>query len=116
MQNNNQETLQSQQEPQIMSESIVNNLNPCDIDPRKILNPELQLLAKERLDKWVENIQEKVYSLLEENGIETYELCFYHKGTGTPILNARGTNYNVAKLAVSAARSLKKQIDEELHV
>ena len=72
--------------------------------------------AKQRLDEWIEKIQKDVSNVLEENGVTTYEICFYHKGTGTPIIAARGTTYGVAKLAVAAARSLKKQVDEELNI
>lgn len=92
----------------------INDLHPSNIDPRSIIDPEEQKKAKQRLDTWVEDIQKKISDVLEENGVLVYEICFYHKGTGTPIVNARGTTYSVAKLAAAAARSLKKQVDEEL--
>jgi hypothetical protein len=94
----------------------INNLSPQDIDIKKIADKTQAESAKKVIDSWLDSIDADITKVLTEHGVNVYQMTILHPGSKMPLMLAHGNLYAVTKLAVSTARTLKKQVDDELGI
>jgi hypothetical protein len=92
----------------------IKNLPPPSETDWRVEDKQHRETLQQHVDTWMEEIQKDISELLKERGIEKFQLSFIHKGTNSPMMMIRGGLFECAKLAVSAANELKKQVAEHL--
>lgn len=90
------------------------SLHPSQINIRDYKDKAQKDKASEILQAWYDKVSEDVRRLLTDHGVKTYELCFKQEGSRASLLATSGDLFQTAKLAASASRHLKKQVNDEL--
>lgn len=114
MKDSQKTTSNQSDEGETKKQALNKSLHPSQVNWNKISSDEEKKQVDDIIDEWLKNLQKEVSDLLEKHGATTYQLTILHEGTKKPMLMARGSIYEAAKLAVSATRQLRGQIAEEL--
>ena len=85
---------------------------PWNIDPRKAPDEETHKKLQEAIDEWVQTIQKNIYELLKENGVEKFQMVFYHPGTKELVILNKGSLLESTVIAKEAYIAMKTQVNK----
>lgn len=87
---------------------------PHLLDLSKITDNAERERGKEIITQWVDAVIKEVHQTFAKHGVETFQICFVHKGSKTPVSHSTGSSYTGAKLAATARNEFKARLDQEL--